>query len=1058
MLVAASSWFDPGSASVKTVQALGLVAVIFALVVGFVLLLLGGVRCREAWSRRTVNRRAVVALMLVLVGWLLVYVGGALAFTVYQPAVWPLMGLAVLLFCVGIGLGLSGLGQIRRHPKWFNYGLGHGVAAVWGGVVPLGVALMLLGALVWVYRGDFGMLRLLARGYYDSEAFAYRVRLSGGLWKRWPESEARVGGAELAVLGMMEDQGLFVLPVWLAGRGQVDMGAVAEALLAEVGHKLGDPRMQTVASPGGGVPDERHFAIFVPREKGGISYRYRVAASGGVGYLIGAWMDQRQGASQERLDEEVMRVSLGGVAAAKVAGPDQSTESAGLHARLFRRMAAYLSRHGLAAEAAGWAREAEKLDGRSGEVVETPGSGEALGRAIFALDIGSGQRAFELVGGILRGEPTNQVALAVKGLALAEMGKLGEGLKVVEAGLRAMSGDPSLAAAADFLRAQKADDAGEVLDIAVDPVEIPGALLKVEDPSEEAKAAGVGYDWAVTGLRFRRGEPLVTSRYGRVRVLAEKGLKGFPAIVEPFDPRLELPHINRAVVLDNKGGELRKIEAGAWRVEGKDGEGAARLVAEVPGLQLGQAVEWVVTFRRGAPTLSVPFLSHCFSKALPARRSVLWVEGDFRSVAASSSVGVPRPVGQPKPHWIVENPPAKPMEEPYLPPDEVYLPYVWFGEPGGGWPRLAADYLGMVGDAVAPNEALRGIAAKEASGAEGAEAKVAALARFVQGELRASRERFGAGDRLPGRPGDILSGREGDSRGHAALLHSLLRAEGIESSLALVCAGGLFHEGIPSLEHFNRMLVFVPGLQQQFVDCYQKEGDPIGSLPAEVAARRALVLDPKEPRLLDVPSSPAVAAVGLIRRVRFLAGGEIEIEEEAQFKGAVPEILAERIGWGGGSVAFGKAFIAEAKGVEVKGIEVDGGGQKGPLRVKITGTWRPKGGSGARIPALLETLILDPGPVAGRRGPAWMGSAVAIRASLEVAGGAGPVAIPVPNVQLVGRRLVGCAFSGKEGFTYAVERIPGLLTAENLQRMASEVREVMDAIEPRIDLGGVAAR
>ena len=87
-----------------------------------------------------------------------------------------------------------------------------------------------------------------------------------------------------------------------------------------------------------------------------------------------------------------------------------------------------------------------------------------------------------------------------------------------------------------------------------------------------------------------------------------------------------------------------------------------------------------------------------------------------------------------------------------------------------------------------------------------------------------------------------------------------------------------------------------------------------------------------------------------------------------------------------------------------------------------------------------------------------MGSAVAIRATLEVAGDAGPVAIPAPDVQLVGRRLVGCAFSGKEGFAYAVERIPGLLTGENLQRMASEVREGMEAIEPRIDLAGAAAR
>lgn len=1056
--MAASNWFDPGSASVKTVQALGLVALILALVVGLVLLVLGGVRCREAWVRRTVNRRAVVSLVLVLAGWLLVYVGGGLAFTVYRPAVWPLIGVAVLLFCSGIGLGLSGLGQIRRHPKWFNYGRGHAEAAVWGGVVPLAVVLFLAGGLSWVYRGDFGMLRLLARGFYESETFGYRVKLAGGLWKRWPEIGGRVEGSEFAVLGMMEDKGLFVLPVWLAGRREVDMGAMAEALLAEVGHKPGEPKMETVAPPGGGVADERHFAIFVPREKGGIAYRYRVAAHGGVAYLIGAWIDQRQGASQERLDEEVMRVSLGGAGVPKAAGPVGQADSVALHARLFRRMAGYLSRHGMAADAGAWASEAQKLDGGAGQVEEIAGSGEAVARAIFALDVGAGQRALDLAGGILRGEPTNHVALAVKGLALAEMGKLSEGLKVVETGLKATGQSPTLAAAADFLRARMDNDAGGVLGVALDPVEVPEALFEVADPSEEAKAVGAGYDWAVTALRFRRGEPLVVSRYGRVRILSESGLGAFQGISEPFDPRVELPHISRGIVRDDKGGEVRQIALGAWRVAGADGEGAARLFAEVPGLKVGQAVEWVVTFRRGAPTVRVPFWAHCFSMTLPARRSVLWVEGDFRSVAASSSGGVPRPAGQPRPHWIVEDPPAKPPGEQYLPPDEVYLPHVWFGETERKWQQLAVEYLGFLGDALAPDEVLREAAARAVSGTEGADGKVAALARFVHGELRASRERFGAGDRLPGRPRDVLSSREGDSRGHAALLNSLLRAEGIESSLALVCAGGLFHDGIPSLEHFNRMLVFVPGLQQQFVDCYRKDGDPIGAVPAEVAARRALVLDPKEPRLLDVPPSPAVAAIGLIRKVRHTGGGEFEIEEEAQIKGAVPVILAERIGWGVGSTAFGKAFIAEAKGVDVRGIDVDGGAQKGPVRVKISAVWRSRGGGDMRIPALLETLILDPGPVAGRRGPAWLGSAVAIRGQLEVMDGSSAVKIPVPDVQLVGRRLVGCAFEGKGGFIYAVERIPGLLTAENFKRMSSEVREVLDAIEPRAALAGAAGR
>ncbi len=1048
--MAASGWFDPGSTGVKTVQALGLVVLIFGLVAGLVLMLIGGIRCREVWRRRTVNRRGVAGLLIVLAGWLLVYVGGGLAFTVYRVAFGPMLGVAVLCFLAGIGVALSGLGQMRRHPKWFNYGRGHAVAAVWGGVLPLAALAALAGVMLWVYRADLGMLRLLAKGHYESGWAGYRVKLSGGLWKSWPEGAERVGDAEFAVLGMMGDQGLFVMPVWLAGRREVDMGALAAAMLAEVGQRADGPMVHTVPPPIGSLEEERHFAVFVPKEKSGILYRYRVAALGGMGYLVGAWMDQRQGASQERLDEAVMRVSLVGNAAKKDVEPGGEAGSPALRARLYRRMVENLTRRGLSKEAQWWGAEAQKLDGGSGvAAAAVPASDAGLASAIFALGAGDGGRALELAGNVLRGEPTNYVAVATKGIALGLAGKVGEGLRVVEAAQKGAPGDASLCAAIDFLRCRKAGDAGAVLGEALDPVGVPESLFRVEEPTEEARAAGVGYDWAVTALRFRRAEPLVFSRYGRVRVFSEAGGKAFKTIVEAFDPAMEVPHLNRAVVLDAEGKEVRKIDVGSWRVEADGGEGLARLVGEAGVLGAGQAVEWAVTFRRAAPALRVPYWSHCFSRAMPVRRSALWVDGDFRSVAATSSRGVPRPVGQPKPHWILENPPAQPEGEWFLPPRELYLPHVWFGEADRAWAQLAADYLDLLRGALVPDDKVRGAVAKVTAGAEGDDAKIAALARFVQAELKPVVGGYRALGHLPGPPGETLLAREGDSGGHATLLHALLNAAGIESSLALVRVGGLFHEGIPSLDHFDRMLVFVPGLPQQYVDCYEKAGDPLGGLPADVAGRRALVLDPKGPGLKDVPSAPAMATILLHRRVNLLEGGEMEIEEEAQIQGAVPRLLAERIGWGGGEGAFARSFVAEAKGVTVNGFEVSGGGYQRPVRVKLTAKGRAGGG---RVPALLETLIFDPGPVAERRGPAWLGSAVAVRGTLEVLRGGAAVALPKLAVNLVGRRLVGCAFVEGPGFSYAVERVPGFVSAENFRRMGEEVREVFDVIEPRADV------
>jgi len=669
-----------------------------------------------------------------------------------------------------------------------------------------------------------------------------------------------------------------------------------------------------------------------------------------------------------------------------------------------------------------------------------------LAKAVFALDLGNAEKALEFATLAVGQNPTNDAAVAVKALATAASGKLAEGLKLVPSGAGTTSS--ALSAAGNYLRVLKAKDIGSVFGIPVEAVPVPGELLKPQDPSEEGKSRGVAYDCTAWALRFRRGEPIAISRYGRVRAFSEKGAKGFREIVEEFDPRVESPHFGRAAILDDKGQELSKIGVDAWRVHGDIGDARARLVAPVPELRPGQSVEWLITFQRHAPSLVVPFFSHCFSRNLPARKSVLWIDGDFRAVTASSSSGVPRPLSQPRPHWVVSDPEAKPVTESYLPLDEVYLPHVWFGEVRKDWQQIAVDYMDLVpgsGDGE-----LAAIAQKIASGAEGTEGKVAALSRFVQDHLRSVPDAYGMGHRLPPDPMGALSARQGDSLAHAAVLDALLDAAGINSSLALLCAGGLFHEGIPSVDQFNRMLVFVPGMPQQFVDCYQKERDPIGALPAHLAARRALVLDVKEPKVLDIPSMPAVATVDLKRRVQLGNDGEISIEEDAQISGAMPAILAERIGWTQGSVGSAKGYLTSAKGVNVKTFDIAAGKATGATQIRVSAQYRHRGTGALRIPALIETLVLDLGSTSERRGPAWLGSPLVLNGRLEVSDASGPVNIGPSNAQLVGRRLVGCAFKDKEGYSYTIERLPGLMSAENFQRLAVEAREVIEAIEPRL--------
>jgi len=90
------------------------------------------------------------------------------------------------------------------------------------------------------------------------------------------------------------------------------------------------------------------------------------------------------------------------------------------------------------------------------------------------------------------------------------------------------------------------------------------------------------------------------------------------------------------------------------------------------------------------------------------------------------------------------------------------------------------------------------------------------------------------------------------------LLFQLLRAAGVDSSLALVNTQRRIQQGLPSLDQFNHMVVYVPSLGNGWLVDATDKYLAAGQFPCDgLWESAAFVLDPAKPRLIPPQTPPA---------------------------------------------------------------------------------------------------------------------------------------------------------------------------------------------------------
>jgi hypothetical protein len=279
----------------------------------------------------------------------------------------------------------------------------------------------------------------------------------------------------------------------------------------------------------------------------------------------------------------------------------------------------------------------------------------------------------------------------------------------------------------------------------------------------------------------------------------------------------------------------------------------------------------------------------------------------FESRWLNHDIDAPRNLGPNQWVWVL-NQVAPVKIEPYMPPWSgiaARMMLSW-SAPGGKssgnstWNDIGVWYGRLVSDRRAASPAIKQKVAELTANAPSTLAKVQALARFIQTDIRYVAIELGIGGHQPHFAADIFSHRYGDCKDNATLLSTMLKEIGVESFYVIINTerGAVSLSTPPNLQFNHAILAIVlpagegADLPAQIVSprwgrlLFFDPTDPFtpfGSLRGELQANFALLVGQDGGELVQLPQIPAELS-GVTRTAT------MELDDQGTLSGKVNEV------------------------------------------------------------------------------------------------------------------------------------------------------------------------
>lgn len=432
----------------------------------------------------------------------------------------------------------------------------------------------------------------------------------------------------------------------------------------------------------------------------------------------------------------------------------------------------------------------------------------------------------------------------------------------------------------------------------MDPIEavaLPAVLTNLPPetvPPDDVTNYGAYYERRIVATSFDRGHECKTSEFTLARILAPSGVSAFSTVQIVFDPLSEQVYVNEVRVMDARGNTISTGNPDNYYVLDNHSDSATSasqmkvLNIPVPGLQPGCQMAVTTTRKQLSDLEKFNFCAHSFASVVPVRTSVFLLVGTTHDLKYQTSPAMAPEKVPGGLCWRIDNPMVA-RWEPLQPPLASFLPMLWISDAGADWPGMVSNYLASISDRLEPDPALKSLAQTLVANVNDAGAKTALLARYVQTNLTYNAIEFGRRALIPNKPALVLANKYGDCKDHAVLLRQMLVEAGVPSQLALVSHRGPIQKNQPSLDQFDHMIVYVPGVRGgQFLDCTSKGSDVANSIPAGLAGQEALVLDPVNPHFVTIPAySSTDSSVSVEQHFQLADRTDLLVDESVMMAG-----------------------------------------------------------------------------------------------------------------------------------------------------------------------------
>ncbi len=425
----------------------------------------------------------------------------------------------------------------------------------------------------------------------------------------------------------------------------------------------------------------------------------------------------------------------------------------------------------------------------------------------------------------------------------------------------------------------------------IEAVAMPGPMRRIFDATDlESTRNGYGavFHSRITGYDFDGSGIRRKTMYRKLHILDDNGVTQFSTLEFDFDPGYEQLYVNGLVVRNASGEVVAEGNIDTYYItvseSGYEASTEKTVHLPVPSLAPGVTVEAVVTVRTSVESGTFPLETEYLSSDRPIAYSALFVNGEHDRIRYQlNGIDEPRKVG--KSLVFAMQDPVAFRWEPLQPEIDQILPWVQLGTVSPSWTEAGVEYLDKIEDKLDVAR-IADRAERLVDGVDNVARRIEILSAYVQDEIHYEAIEFGRRAYIPKTARETLRDRYGDCKDHAVLLYSMLRAVGIDASLALVNLNQEIIPGLPNNDQFNHMIVSVDtGQGRVFIDATDKDMR-LGQLPPRsMAGNFALTLG-DEPELVRMPEyASELTGVSVERVVEPRGDGYIDVTETARFTG-----------------------------------------------------------------------------------------------------------------------------------------------------------------------------